>query len=698
MKKKFFLYLFIFISSIGFSQSWVQKANLPAGGRIASITFSIGNKGYLGTGRQGWGAFYADFWEYDPTANSWTQKANFGGGPRAYAVGYGLGSKGYLSTGYNGTLYFNDMWEYDPATNLWTQLASFAGVARGLDAGFEVGGKIYIGTGQKATAGALADLWEYTPGANTWTAKANFPGIARQDIDQASFTIGNLSYWGTGFDGWNVYDDFWQYNPGANTWTQKANFPGVKRFGSVGFTICGKGYVGQGEDYPAYKDYADFFMYDPVLNSWSPVPSCPGVPRCDARAFVINNKAYLGTGSNFAAGSFLTDWWEFTPVGVGSLSITATSSVICTGTAVTLNVSGGSTYLWSTGSTGSSIIVTPNTSTTYSVTDPGNACSSAGTIVVSVISQPPVSISGATSICAGGSTVLTATGGGNYAWTTGATTASIVVAPTVTTTYSVIASAATCADTGSFIVYVLPPLLASITCVDTVCFGQSAVLSAGGGGTYLWNTGATTQTIAPVPTASTSYSVVVSSGVCSDTVNCSVFVKPGPNANAGSDITIGSGASTTLIGSGGGTYLWSNGSDSASTVVSPAGTTGYVVTVTDASGCTDADTVLVFVEQIDCSLSSMGELFIPNAFSPNGDNENDRFQLLYGNYDCIETYNFIVYNRWGEKVFEADHPALSWDGMYNGNEENNAVFAWYMMVVLKDGTKIERKGNISLFR
>jgi hypothetical protein len=76
--------------------------------------FSIGNKGYIGTGETD--IFYKDFWEFDPTANTWSQKSDFGGGTRNQAAGFSIGSKGYIGTGCVGSECFRDFWEYTPAT------------------------------------------------------------------------------------------------------------------------------------------------------------------------------------------------------------------------------------------------------------------------------------------------------------------------------------------------------------------------------------------------------------------------------------------------------------------------------------------------------------------------------------------------------------------------------------------------------
>src|SRR5713101_1775958 len=111
--------------------TWTQKADFGGAARIAAVGFSIGSKGYIGTGEIfGSTLGTKDFWEYDPATNTWTQKADFGGTERSYAVGFSIGSKGYIGTGLDQSVTIrNDFWEYDPATNSWTQKADFGGTA-----------------------------------------------------------------------------------------------------------------------------------------------------------------------------------------------------------------------------------------------------------------------------------------------------------------------------------------------------------------------------------------------------------------------------------------------------------------------------------------------------------------------------------------------------------------------------------------
>ena len=108
--------------------TWTQKADFGGGGRWSAVGFSIGSKGYLGTGSNASLGRERDFWEYDPAANTWTQKADYIEGSVVGAVGFSIGSKGYIGTGWNYRgEYLKVFWEYDPAANTWTQKADFGG-------------------------------------------------------------------------------------------------------------------------------------------------------------------------------------------------------------------------------------------------------------------------------------------------------------------------------------------------------------------------------------------------------------------------------------------------------------------------------------------------------------------------------------------------------------------------------------------
>ncbi|MDO5981847.1 sulfatase-like hydrolase/transferase [Flavivirga spongiicola] len=148
-----------------------------------------------------------------------------------------------------------------------------------------------------------------------------------------------------------------------------------------------------------------------------------------------------------------------------------------------------------------------------------------------------------------------------------------------------------------------PPVVVANAGPDvTICDGDSTTLTASGGTTYLWNTGATTASISVSPTSTTTYTVTVSDGSTSDDDDVIVTVNALPVADAGADVTIDEGNSTTLTATGGGTYLWSTGATTASINVSPTSTTTYTVTVTQ-NGCSSIDDVIVTVNSVGCSYS-----------------------------------------------------------------------------------------------
>ncbi|MFN8393937.1 MAG: HYR domain-containing protein [Bacteroidia bacterium] len=304
-------------------------------------------------------------------------------------------------------------------------------------------------------------------------------------------------------------------------------------------------------------------------------------------------------------------------VTVNTLSTQPTSisgvTSLCPGGSTTLTQVGGSlgtgaSYQWFAGSCASAVIgsgptltVSPTSTTTYFVRASGTCNTTAcASVTVTVNPLPSPSISGTTSICTGQSTTLTASGGGTYLWNTGATSASITVAPTSNTTYSVtVTSAAGCVNSTSATVVVNALPTAAVAGTNTICSGQSTTLTASGGGTYLWSTGATSASISVSPAATTTYTVTVTSAAgCTATASRTVTVNPLPAASVSGTLSICSGQSTTLTASGGGTYIWSTGATSAAITVNPASSTLYTVTVTSAAGCVNTASATVTVNAL----------------------------------------------------------------------------------------------------
>lgn len=129
--------------------------------------------------------------------------------------------------------------------------------------------------------------------------------------------------------------------------------------------------------------------------------------------------------------------------------------------------------------------------------------------------------------------------------------------------------------------------------------------------------------------------------------------------------------------------------------VSPIITTTYSVTVTSIDGCYDEDDVTL-------SLETNSDLFIPNIFSPNGDNLND-YLVIGASPDIEEINSLIIFDRWGNAVFSKENfppndDLFAWDGSWNGKQLNPNVFAYRMIAQTKDGRQIIRCGDITLIR
>lgn len=282
--------------------NWIQKNELRGSSRDGAVGFTIGNRGYIGTGYDR--GYRNDFWEYNPDTDTWSQKAVFAGGSRRGAVGFSIGNRGYIGTGYNDS-WKRDFWEYNPSTNNWTQKANFEGTPRESAVGFSIDNKGYIGTGWEGEN--LGDFWEYNPSTNQWTRKADFGGTPRSAA--IGFSIDNKGYIGTGYDGeWKR--DFWEYDPLSNAWNRKADFGGTERLAAVGFSIGDKGYIGTGLSADWAGKERDFWEYDPSLNSWTQSTNFGGITRFSAVGFSVGAKGYVGTGW---VGSTQRDFWEFIP-------------------------------------------------------------------------------------------------------------------------------------------------------------------------------------------------------------------------------------------------------------------------------------------------------------------------------------------------------------------------------------------------
>ncbi len=281
-------------------------------------------------------------------------------------------------------------------------------------------------------------------------------------------------------------------------------------------------------------------------------------------------------------------------------TVTVNSATICPSSTVALIAGGANTYSWSTSASTSSIIVSPASTTNYTVTGT-SALGCKAVAVASVVTSGSLTITITASpsvACAGQSRTLTASGATTYTWNTTATTASIVVTPSVATTYTVNGNTGSCAGSKTISVLVnANPTVVATTAAASVCAGGSTTVSATGATSYTWMPGNFTgANYAVTPASTTIYTVTGTNGSgCTNTKTVSVFVITPPTVSlTASPATICSGSASTLTASGATSYSWSVGGTGTTKTVTPALTTVYTVTGTTGI-CSATGTVNVTV-------------------------------------------------------------------------------------------------------
>ena len=126
-------------------------------------------------------------------------------------------------------------------------------------------------------------------------------------------------------------------------------------------------------------------------------------------------------------------------------------------------------------------------------------------------------------------------------------------------------------------------------------------------------------------------------------------------------------------------------------VASPEETTTYAVTIVDnQTGCSITQEVTIFVRDVACGKPN---IFFPNAFTPNGDGNND---VLFVRGNALESVYFAIYNRWGELVFESNSQDIGWDGTFNGEVVETDVYGYVLRVNCLNGEVYETQGNVTV--
>lgn len=314
------------------------------------------------------------------------------------------------------------------------------------------------------------------------------------------------------------------------------------------------------------------------------------------------------TGGNVNCPSATSQTATITVNPCGCTVTAANSGNVCPGGTVNLTASAypGATYAWTgpngftsnvQNPTGISVPTQPGTYT-YTVTlSAPNVTPCSATTTVTVYPLPVVTAGGPQTVCIGETVTLSASGATTYTWDNGVTDG-VAFVPGATTTYSVTGVDANgCSNTNSVVVTVnsLPTISAGNDA--SVCPNTPVTLTASGGVTYTWDNGVT-DGVAFTPTGSVTYTVVgTDANGCQNTDQVLVSIYSNPTVSAGADQAVCSGSSVTLSGSGAVTYTWDNGIVDGVPFV-PAATATYLVTGTDANGCSASDDVTITVNAI----------------------------------------------------------------------------------------------------
>lgn len=277
------------------------------------------------------------------------------------------------------------------------------------------------------------------------------------------------------------------------------------------------------------------------------------------------------------------------------------NTFICIGDTSVFTASGASSYVWSSGQITSTAALAPTVTASYTIVGTDlNGCINNTVTSILVNNLPVISVTGNFTICAGDSTILTASGAASYTWGSSSNSNSIAITPTIASGYEVYLVAGTstagCNNllVDSVLVNALPSL--TITGGNMVCLGDTITLNAAGAATYSWDNGATTATVALTPSVNTSYTVIGTSAEnCSISAVESITVVAYPTVTLSGNNTMCMGDSLTLSVSGADTYSWSTGSTNSLVVIHPSASGTVSVIGGVIPGCNDTAMVNITV-------------------------------------------------------------------------------------------------------
>lgn len=389
--------------------------------------------------------------------------------------------------------------------------------------------------------------------------------------------------------------------------------------------------------------------------------------------------------------------------------------ILCKGYGDTIAVAAvapGGTYNWSPAAGLSCTdcqkpYATPSVTTTFTIVLNNKGCQSNDSVVVTVLDLPMFTAGNDTTICYGRAAQLHANVADSYSWNptgylSSNTAANPIASPTVTTKYIVTGERACGTLKDSVTVFIKPKPIVTATGDTSLCTGQSVQLQANGGEeNYQWSPAAglsSTNSSNPIasPKQSSTYFVrVYNFPDCysDDSVTVQIVPFPEIRLDKEAEVVCGQPVQLTPTVAGFTSFHWKAQQGIKDTMqlspyVSPKEATTYTF-VAFNNGCEESAEISVEVLKGDAKL--------PTAFSPNGDGHNDIFRLKQTCGFVIS--DFIIYNRWGQIVFQTKSSTEGWDGSYKGNEAEAGVYIYMLSGYIDNADKeINMQGNVTLLR
>jgi gliding motility-associated-like protein len=357
----------------------------------------------------------------------------------------------------------------------------------------------------------------------------------------------------------------------------------------------------------------------------------------------------------------------------------------CAGQTILLKAPAGLQYQWQDGSTGSSYTATNTGLYWVKATNQYN-CFTIDSVNIAFKPLPAFSLGNDTSLCEGqvlNIKIYSAPVTASYLWNTGNTTTSLII--NTSGLYWLKVSDSGCVSTDSILINYKPLPIVNLGNDTILCEGYTVQLNAGNNDSYLWQDGTATPFYSVSQQGMYHVQVTKNNCVSKDTIHVDYQYKP--HFTLGADQFICKGQSLILDPSvADANLLWQDGSTVKSFTVTKPGF--YYLSATNECGSmTDS----VLITQGVCNL------YMPTAFTPNGDSRNDIFKAGFG--ENITNYHLQIYNRFGQLVFETKDKNAGWDGKFKGVNQPVGAYIWMVQYSsTSNKTTQQLKGTMLLIR